>query len=193
MGYNIYMFSDPQNTLTLSPSLLRDVAHAMQAFDAVKDDVRNTLKIFPIADMIKMRMDAAKQVETLMQPRHEYCVPQPVAYVPETEVYARTVVSLCFDIKYREIYEHDNRKHNHIFSDRASQQFKILHKLSEKDTFITTKELMVIGGYKSSGSTYKAIEKINAIGFKIGLPSNLLESSQGEGFRINPDFRISVV
>ena len=187
------MFSDPQNTLTLSPSLLRDVAHAMQAFDAVKDDVRNTLKIFPIADMIKMRMEAAKQVETLMQPRHEYCVPQPVAYVPETEVYVRTVVSLCFDIKYREIYEHDNRKHNHIFSDRASQQFKILHKLSEKDTFITTKELMVIGGYKSSGSTYKAIEKINAIGFKIGLPSNLLESSQGEGFRINPDFRISVV
>ena len=185
------MFSDSQKTLILSSSLLRDVAHAIQAFDAVKDDVRNTLKNFPIADMIKLRMDAAKQVETLMQNRHEYYVPQPLANAPETST--QTIVSLCFDTKCREIYEHDNRKHNHIFSDRASQQFKILYKLIEKDSFITTKELMEIGGYKSSGSTYKAIEKINVIGFKIGLPSNLLESSQGDGFRINPDFRISVV
>lgn len=187
------MFSDPQNTIALSSSLLRDVSQAIQTFDVVKDDVRNTLKNFPIADTIKMRMDAAKQVETLMQPRHEYYVPQPVAYVSEAEPCARTVVSLCFDTKCREIYEHDNRKHNHIFSSRASQQFKILHKLSETDTFVTTKELMAVGDYKSSGSTYKAIEKINAIGFKIGLPGNLLESSQGEGFRINPDFKVSVV
>jgi len=187
------MSTNPKNSVTISPSLLREIAQSVQAFDGLKKRVDFGLKSFSFANLIKMRVDEVKQSEALMQPLHEYYVPQTLPYVSETENYTRTVVSLCFDTKYRELYEHENRSHNYVFTKKSDCQFKILQALCNREGFISTKDLAEIGGYKNVGSTYKAIEKINAIGFKIGLPNNLLQSSQGVGFRLNPDFHVSII
>lgn len=174
----------------LNPSFLRDVDYALRAFDDVKETVVHTLKSFPIGEIIEAKIDAVKQIEWAQRPA-VYIEPMLFA---EAATASSIVVTLCLDTKQHELYEYDNYRHCMTFSKKADQQFRILRKVSEAEgSYIQTADLMKIGEYKSIDATYKAIEKINQKANSIGLLDRLVVGSQGDGYRLNPDYRVSIV
>lgn len=191
MRYNIFMSQKSSGLSILSSLSIRDIDYALRSFDEVKETVAHALKTFPIDETLKAKVEAAKQIEWVQRPAI-YIEPMPV--VESGVVTTNTVVTLCLDTKHSELYEYDNYHHRKHFSKKAEQQFKILRKVCEAEgSYVKTADLMKISKYKTIGATYKSIEKINYKASSIGLPDKLVVGSQGDGYRLNPDYRVSVV
>ncbi len=178
--------STKNNLLTISSKNLSDFLHIR---DEVESYLKQTLKFFPLDELIDSYKKAVASAELINRPTF-YIEPMSLVQTFGPNV----VVSLCLDIKHHELYEYDNHKHSHCFSIKADQQFKLLYKICESnDVYIPTSELMKVAGYRSVASTYKAIEKINSVGYQIGLPERLLIGSEGQGYRINQNYTVTVI
>lgn len=170
-----------------------ELSNFLRAKDEAELYLKETLKNFPLTELLESYEKSILFAESTKGPEM-YIEPLPLiqSYVPKFS--ASVTVSLCLDTKHYELYEYDNYKHSHYFSKKAIQQFKLLRKVCDSsEEYVPTGELTKFAGYLSNASTYKAVEKINSAGYQIGLPDRLLLGTESKGYRINPNFSITVV
>ena len=174
----------------LNPSMMRDIDFALHAFDNVRETISHTLRSFPIDEMVKAKVEAMKQIEAMQRPQFYI---EPVSYAPIQQIAPGHFVTLCLDIKAQELYEYDNYTHKAEFGEKAKQMFKVLSKVCQAEgEYVATETLRQAGSYKTVGVVYKVIEKINAKANKF-VPGKLFESSEGDGYRLNPNYRVHIV
>ena len=183
--------STPKTTLLTISS--KDLSNFLRARDEAELYLKETLRHFPLTELVENYRKSVAFAESMKGPVF-YIEPSPLIQSCPPPYASNVILSLCLDIKHRELYEYDNHKHSHCFSLKATQQFKLLRKICEStETYVPTAELMEVAGYCSIASTYKAIEKINNVGYQIGLPDALLDGSGGIGYRINKNYTVTVV
>lgn len=171
-----------------------ELSNFLRIKDETESYLKKALQNFCFEDLFRNYIESIAFVESMRRPMF-YIDQMPLVQTLAPAVSSSVMLSLCLDVKNCELYEYDNYKHSHSFSKKGIQQFKLLRKICESnEVYVLTSELMEVAGYHSIASTYKAIEKINSAGSQIGLPDKLLIGSDvGKGYRINPNYTVTVV
>lgn len=171
-----------------------ELSNLLRVRDDAESYLKKALKNFSFEDFFKNYREVIAFAESVRRPMF-YIDQMPLVQTLAPAASSGVMLSLCLDVKHCELYEYDNYKHNHSFSKKGIQQFKLLRKVCESnEVYVLTSEIMKVAGYRSIASTYKAIEKINSAGSQIGLPDKLLIGSDvGKGYRINPNYTVTVV
>ena len=192
----IPMNAAPTQDIILTPSFMKDVERMLEMREQAQKYFKEALQNINLPQIIKMHEEAVQQYKQAQEPFYarDFIVPaEPVRYAPVESVAVSHIATLCLDTKECELYEYDNYAHRITYSEKAKQQFKLLTLVCEAEgEYVATKDLMKHAGYSSIAATYKAVEKINHKSVRF-IPGKLLEGSEGDGYRLNPNFQVHIV